>query len=260
MTLEESILHQNQLIDKLNRSHRMILQIEPTTSSMNPLSLLQAPVFQIMDRLSASVDNPVHSSIKNAISTMNDSFVSMQLGLSPALHNAITTACQWLSDYNLNSITNSIIISPEIAERLSAAITASQSYLTETQQEKYTDIILPHPTERKATFLTFDRAVSLLGLLIGLYTLIVTSMPNSQLTRISEQNDKLIAIEQERLDLERQQTEHLENIANNLGDIIIYLGEQIEAQGDQFNVRGNQIDSANDTDEPPSKNSETDSK
>ena len=112
--------------------------------------------------------------------------------------------------------------------------------------------------KKRKTFLTFDRAIALLELLIALYTAIISQLPSAQPAEVSQQNERLISIEEERLELERQRTELLEDIADNLRDIIVDFNEQIEAQTEQFDIFGKQPEDVDDLDIPKNQDSKAD--
>lgn len=196
----------------------------------------------------------------NALSEMCTQLASLQLGAIPGACNTVFELCSRISTLELNNIAHSSIVIPhDMAEYLSTVLDAAKSYLPEDSAEEYAEIVQPSPDTRKAKILTFDRAVTLLGLLVSLYTLIVTLLPHPQLTKIAEQNERLIAIEEERLELDRQQTERLEDIADNLSDIIIYLGEQIEPRTEQTDILSDRAEDTDNLDIPPSQDTQPDS-
>lgn len=100
--------------------------------------------------------------------------------------------------------------------------------------------------KQSAISIDLSTIIMIISLLLDLYLAIAAAIPDSQLNRIIEQNNELIAIEKEQLRLEQQQTEDIEEITNSLIDAIYFLNEQIDMPPQQPEILGNQTESIND--------------
>lgn len=249
MTLNESSFRYQQLKQRIDEGLNLYLQIENSMLFQNRMS-------EILEDYSRVYSNPVYL---NAVNNLEILLSRLQSDMLVSSFAQISDICGQISNTITQTQLNNIILSYEFSERLSSAIAASTSYISEDLQEKCDTIVPSVPQEKRETFLSFDRAIALLSFLISLYMLIVSQMPDPQLTQLAEQNDRLITIEEERLELERQQAEHLENIANNLGSVIIDLNEQIETQRQQSDILCDQIQDVDNLTDFPEQESETDS-
>ena len=151
-----------------------------------------------------------------------------------------------------------VLIPPDLLSRISNALSDTEPYMAEDVQEECV-VILPDkaPTTHGCS-ISFDRAMALLNLLLAILGLIIQLIPDSQLGEIAEQNEQIIAIQEERLELEKQQAAALEDIAQNLGEIIVDLNQQIETQRQQIESLSEQRDDLNNLTDSVDQNTNTD--
>ena len=140
----------------------------------------------------------------------------------------------------------------EIAESMRQAL----PYLPMEQQKECKSDILPQ-LEVHNKKLSAKEIFDLINFLLALLSFIIAAIPNPQEAKIIEQQSQLITIEEERLELERQNFTELENIANNLSNAIGSLIEQVEAQTEQSNVFGEQVDGVDQVDITHGENNNT---
>ena len=235
MTLDEALFRYDNFINQLKKSLEFSAKFE-----------WNANVFQsrMLEIFGKSTQGYCGQSYPNLLESMNEKLSFLQ-------NNAFISSLDSfdrLSNATIPSLLNKIEISYELAERISNIVSSAGRYISKDIHEEYIETVPDISDEKRKTFLTFDRAIALLGLLIALYTAIISQLPSAQPAEVSQQNERLISIEEERLELERQRTELLEDIADNLRDIIVDFNEQIEAQTEQFDIFGNQPEDVNDLD------------
>ena len=235
MTFDEALSRYDSFINQINKSLEFSLKFEHSTDIFSPR------ISEILEKVAQLYCDPPHLKL---LENMSEKFTFLQ---SNAFVSALDASVH-ISDAVAPSLLNRIEISYELAERISNIVSNAASYIPEDIHEAYIETAPDVLGEKPNTFLTFDRAIALLGLLITLYTAIVTQLPNPQLTKISQQNEQLISIEEKRLELERNQTEMLEDIADHLRDVIVDLNEQIEVQTEQFDIFSKQTENAGNLD------------
>lgn len=151
-----------------------------------------------------------------------------------------------------------IPISDQFLNQLSTVVDEASPYLPEQMQEECAEIIsLPSEDDRKP-FLTADRALTLLDLLLTLLTIVISLIPNSQAEEQTKQMERIAAAQEEKLHLEYQQSENLENIADSLKYLIVELSEKIETQEQQIEALRNQIEDIHNTGNLPDQINDTD--
>ena len=189
-----------------------------------------------------------------------------------------------LAKLNSQSITNSLNVISEIADSMSVLleqgfeISARYVRFSKDLQENLVnvfdrsvdftppewrseceDILSPSHTRKAVHLLTFDRAIALLGLLISLFSFLITQLPDTQLDELIEQNEQIITAHREELELERQRTEQLQDLVQDLSDVIVELHEQIQTQSQQIEAPGEQLQGTDDLPEPPAHHSQPNS-
>lgn len=245
MTLEESLSRYEHLTNRLSRALDFTSRFELNTNIFRPW---------VEEMLANSVQTYYTPACQALLKPVSSWLTFLQTDTFASSLDALDR----LSNIAVPPLLDEIELSCELAERISAIISVADCYIPEELHQECVEAVPDIPQEKRKTFLTFDRAIALLGLLIALYTGIVAQMPNPQLTEISEQNERIIAIEEDRLELERQQAEILEEIANNLRDVIVDLNDQIEAQVERPDILGDLTEDTDDLDVLPSQASEAD--
>lgn len=247
MTFDEYISKYENIMDQLKNALKF-----------NPIFELRADVFS--SRISEILDETARlNSTMPQLKMMENMSTWLAHIQSNKFISALDTYDRLFSTVS-PALLSGVEISYELVERISNIISNTVCYIPENIiQEEFIEAVPDASHEKRKTFLTIDRAIALLGLLITIYTAIIAQLPNPQLTEISQQNEQIIAIEEERLELERQQTELLEDIADNLRDVIIDLNEQIETQTEQFDILSNQPEDTGDLDVLENQDTKTDS-
>lgn len=152
-----------------------------------------------------------------------------------------------------------ISFSQALQESLSNVLDSSVDFTPPEWRSDYECILSPTPTRKAVPFLTFDRAVALLSLLIALFSFLTTQLPDSQLDELIDQNEQIITAQSEELELERQRTEQLQDLVQDLSDVIVELHEQIQTQSQQIEALGEQLQGADDLPESPAHRSQPNS-
>lgn len=95
---------------------------------------------------------------------------------------------------------------------------------------------------------------------MALIPFLFSLLPDPQLEQIIEQNDRLIAIEEERLESEHRQAETLDDlkdIAEALLDAVERLGEQVQTQAEQMDILTDEVEGMNHSVILPSQSGQT---
>lgn len=153
---------------------------------------------------------------------------------------------------------NNCLISNELADSISSALTNSCQFLDTEQQEERDEIMFVQQEISSAKFLSIENIFHLIEILLMALTLVLSQMPDPQQEKIVEQNSHVISIEEDRLDLERQRTEKLEEIAEALMYTINGLAEQVQTQSDEIDDLRELVDDMDDPDVPESQDGESD--
>lgn len=118
-----------------------------------------------------------------------------------------------------------ILFSNELSETLRRAIELSSPYMNEeliTEAEEFSLQDLP----RKR--LSLGDMITLISLLFSIFTFIISTLPDEQLTRISQQNAVIIEQNEEMIEL-LQEDERLTEALNALSDSIDLLTNEVES-------------------------------
>lgn len=159
--------------------------------------------------------------------------------------NAITEQLATLSiSTNFSFLSESVWTTVEKAFELAAP------YIPAEQRREYEEELVPQLEAGKPRTLSLDMLLKIFGALTALLALIFAIMPNAQQAKIIEQNDELIALEEERVELERQRGDDLQNVVYALADAINSLSNEITELREL-------AEDSNDSDVPPSQDGES---
>ena len=223
---------------------RMLGDFSDTLSSINNLISASFVIDGIADRLLEAVDILNSLNWSNAMRNALDAIPAITASISSFAEQT----CQIPEGY--------IRLSQELVDRLNEMVEQSGDWISLELTEEEEHPLSPAPIQKVTPLVTFDRAVALLGLLLSLLSFVVTQLPNPQLDEQIEQNERLITIQEEQLESERQRTEQLQELAQDLSGIIVELHNEIQAQSQQIEALREQLQDAGDLPEPPAHSDE----
>lgn len=218
---------------------------------------LNADMFTTIEESIKALDNfweayrqvPYQQMIENAKNTI----LHLQTEAFQSSLSQITNICnslEQIASYSAVTSPVDVLIPSDLLSRISNVLLETEPYIKEDIQEECVEILPDEEPAAQGFSLNLKRALSLLNFLLALFSLIVQLLPNSQLEEIAEQNEQLIASQEEQLELERKQAATLEEIAQNLSEVIVDLNKQIELQRQQiesFGEQSNDFDNLSDS-------------
>lgn len=143
------------------------------------------------------------------------------------------------------NIANSAFISSSIIAKALEAVENAAPYCEQVEKE---DPLPPLPEEAKTkkSWWTFDRALTLLSLLITIFFAILQSLPDDQLEEIIKQNEEIIENQQVEIEAVRESNQELREILQDLSESIADLTEELDTIREQADAVGDAAESADD--------------
>lgn len=184
---------------------------------------------------SVFLDNPAARSIQDSFGMISD----------------IATSIPSLTEQIRPEQDRYLRFSQNLMDSLDRVLERSRAWVLSEEPEECEHSVSPAPAQKAASLITFDRALALLSLLISLLAFLVTLQPNTQLDEQIEQNERIIAIQEEQLELERQNTQELQELTQDLSELIVELHGQIQAQSQQIEALREQLQDTGELPETP---------
>lgn len=251
MNLEDILEQQKKLQDSISRSMLPTKQIADACQS--PL-LTASKIFESATSLQAMEAVKILKATETAMaiasidaraksSCMLDAVSSSLSAITSSIEklNTLTSAKNQVLQ-SAYTITATLESSKAITQAFSKAVTASEPYIPAKDLVQAENAI--PAVQQKKRRLSLSDILTLISILLTLYTLIVSSRPNDQLDRIIAQNDTIIS-QQEKLismkkeDLELMETlDTLRNTIDFLTDEAELLREEPESSDDLFDGEG----------------------
>lgn len=220
---------------------------EALRQASQALESLPQQVLDIIDQLSNPGYTQMMADLSDTLAQLNSQSITKSLNIVSDIADSMPILLEQL----LGVSDRYIRFSKDLQEDFFTVFDSSADFTTPEWRSECEGILSPSPTRKTLPFLTFDRAVALLGLLISLFTFLVAQLPDAQLDELIDQNEQIITAQREELELERQRTEQLQDLVQDLGDVIVELHEQIQTQSQQIEALGEQLQDADDLPKPP---------
>lgn len=255
LTLEEYFRLQQKILESMQRSYTFPeKQLKAMTQSIEPYQTVRERLSSAISNMAEPYPFIVHKRLE-ALNGLNSFLASYQSNIatvsSQASHiwcNQMSASVLQFSDYLKQACSPSVSLSFELANSISSAIAAAQPYLPPKQREECEEVLLPALKEPEKKPFSAESLFRLIEFLMALIPFLFSLLPDPQLEQIIEQNDRLIAIEEERLESEHRQAETLDDlkdIAEALLDAAERLGEQVQTQAEQMDVLADEVEGMN---------------
>lgn len=219
------------------------------------LDSLPQQVLDIIDQFSNPGYAQMMADLSDTLAELNSQSMTDSLNIVSEIADSMSV----LLEQVLGVPDRYIRFSKDLRENLANVFNSSVDFTPPEWRSECEGILSPSPARKAVPFLTFDRAVALLGLLISLFSFLVTQLPDAQLDELIDQNEQIITAQSEELELERQRTEQLQDLVQDLSDVIVELHEQIQTQSQQIETLGEQLQGADDLPESPAHRSQPNS-
>lgn len=149
------------------------------------------------------------------------------------------------------------VLSRSLLDAVSHALTLSEPYLTSEVQEVLDKKIQSQIEETPKKRLTLSEILTLLTLLVSIYSAIIASRPSEQLERISQQNQIIIEQQAEMIAL-NSEDKALYDALDSLADSINLLSDEVELLREQLESSDDPTDSFCEVDHAESQQDDSD--
>ena len=220
---------------------------ETLRQASQTIDSLPQQVLDIIDQFSNPRYAQMMAGLSDTLAELNSQSITDSLNIVSEIADSMSV----LLEQVLEVSDRYIRFSKDLRENLANVFDSSVDFASPEWRSECEGILLPSPTRKAVPFLTFDRAVALLGLLISLFSFLVTQLPDAQLDELIDQNEQIVTAQREELELEQQRTEQLQDLVQDLSDVIVELHEQLQMQSQQIEALGEQLQDTDDLPEPP---------
>lgn len=119
-------------------------------------------------------------------------------------------------------------VQASLASQVMRSIEYAIPYMDSDQQEEYAEDVLPKLQDCQDKKLTLSDILTIISLLVTIYFGIISSLPDEQLDRISQQNEIIIEQQEELIELKKEDAELRETL-DALTDSINLLTDEVES-------------------------------
>lgn len=199
--------------------------ISPALNARNGLDSIAVALTAFKDQVTFSYSDMLDAMNSNlsAIASSIDNLNSLAQIKSQISQSAIA-ASSALEQYDA------------VIQAFSKAVTASEPYIS-SEELNQAENAIPVVQQRKHR-LSFSDIITLISILLTIYTSIISSRPNDQLDRIIAQNNMIISQQEELISLNQEDLELMETLdtlrdsINLLTDEVELLREELESSDD----------------------------
>lgn len=214
-----------------DKTHRLEINTNPDAINQAHLSDISSLAKHACESLARIASDSMSLSLDVALPTVNyqTDFLKRLLGSCMSLPlSDLKEAVASMFEQIIDQATLDFSLQDSLVDLITHAIEVSIPYIPKQQQPEYQDELILKLSEHTSKRFTPSDLLGLFNLLISVLAIVLTLMPDPQLDKIAAQNERLIEVEEERLNLERERADQFDDVVQALTDAIIPLYNQIE--------------------------------